>query len=203
MKIKRTHDVFASRPAFGPAFGRTLAALLASFAPLACGGEGAEEKSPDSPSDVTSQGLIGNKAPDFSIERVPSRGAKISLSSLKGKVVVLDFWGTFCEPCKKSFPKLEVLQHKYAESGLAVVAISEDEADDKDKIADFASALGAKFAIGWDADKSVARHYNPPTMPSSFVVDRKGHVRFAHAGYHDGDEAELEKELKGLLNEHR
>jgi cytochrome c biogenesis protein CcmG, thiol:disulfide interchange protein DsbE len=181
-------------------------ALLALLGLASCGAEGAEEaeaKSADSPSDVGSKGLIGNKAPDFSIERVASRGPRISLSRLKGKVVVVDFWGTFCEPCKKSFPKLQELSSKYAESGLQIVAISEDEADDKDKIAPFASVLGAKFTIGWDADKSVAKHYNPPTMPSSFVVDRAGHVRFAHAGYHDGDEADLEKEIKELLNENR
>ncbi len=116
-------------------------------------------------------------------------------------MVVIDFWGTFCEPCKKSFPKLQDLSAKYGESGLRVVAISEDEPEDKDKIPEFVKTYGAKFAIGWDEDKSVARHYKPETMPSSFLVDRKGIVRFAHVGYHDGEEVSLEKELKELLDE--
>jgi len=63
----------------------------------------------------------------------------------------------------------------------------------------FADEFGARFTIGWDADKSVAKNYNPPTMPSSFVIDRNGHVRFEHAGYHDGDELEIEKEVTRLL----
>ena len=77
-----------------------------------------------------------------------------------------------------------------------MIGISEDEPEDKDKIPEFVKTYGAKFAIGWDEDKSVARHYKPETMPSSFIVDRKGIVRFVHKGYHDGEEVSIEKELK-------
>jgi peroxiredoxin len=170
------------------------------------GGRGAKDPSSDrsesSESSESSEkgGLIGNPAPDFTVKRATGKG-KIALSNLAGNVVVIDFWGTFCEPCKKSFPKLQDLSAKYGGSGLRVVAISEDEPEDKEKIAEFAQTYGAKFAIGWDEDKSVARHYKPETMPSSFIVDRKGIVRFAHVGYHDGEEVSLEKELKTLLDE--
>jgi cytochrome c biogenesis protein CcmG, thiol:disulfide interchange protein DsbE len=158
------------------------------------GGAGAESPSGD-------KGLIGNPAPDFSVARAVGSKGKISLADLAGDVVVIDFFGTYCEPCKKSFPKLQDLSDKYSESGLRIVAISEDEAEDKDKIGPFVQTYGAKFAIGWDENKSVARHYKPETMPSSFIVDRKGIVRFAHVGYHDGEEVTIEKELKGLLDE--
>lgn len=146
-------------------------------------------------------GLIGDRAPDFEVRPISGSRSLIALHALRGSVVVVDFWGTFCGPCKQSFPKLEGLRARYAEQGLRVLGISEDEADDKTKISSFASTYGAKFAIGWDEDKSIARQYKPETMPSTFVIDRKGIVRYAHVGFHDGDELVLEKEVKGLLAE--
>ncbi len=165
--------------------------LLAS---VHCGGAGAESSGADAPKG----GLVGKPAPSFSVPAANGKGT-LALDSLKGKVVLVDFWGTFCEPCKKSFPKLQDLYTKYGASGFKVVAISEDEADDKSKIPEFASTYGAKFALGWDADKTIARSYKPETMPSSFLIDKSGVVRFAHVGYHDGEEVQIEKEIKELL----
>jgi cytochrome c biogenesis protein CcmG, thiol:disulfide interchange protein DsbE len=174
-------------------FETVLLAFLASAA--ACGG--APEKGPTSPGETG--GLVGNPAPNFKVKTVTGSKASVSLKDLHGQVVLLDFWGTFCEPCKKSFPKLEALQHKYAGSGLRVIGISEDEDEDKDKIPGFADTYGAKFALAWDADKSIARQYKPETMPSSFIIDKEGVVRFAHVGFHDGEEIEIDREIKGLL----
>jgi cytochrome c biogenesis protein CcmG/thiol:disulfide interchange protein DsbE len=139
-------------------------------------------------------------APDFTA-KVWLNSQPLRLSRLRGKVVLVDFWGTFCEPCKQSFPKLQDLHTKYGSSGLRIVGISEDDADSKGEIPGFASALGAKFTLGWDEDKSIARSYKPPTMPSSFLIDKKGVVRYVHAGYHDGDELHVDKEIKELLAE--
>lgn len=197
-------SAFVSSFAFAAAAGLVLAATALSGCAEEGGGGGGRGKGADDPSSEKSSegkdGLIGNPAPDFTVPRAKGKG-KIALSNLAGNVIVIDFWGTFCEPCKKSFPKLQDLSAKYGESGLRVVAISEDEPEDKDKIPEFAQTYGAKFAIGWDEDKSVARHYKPETMPSSFLVDRKGIVRFTHVGYHDGEEVSIEKELKTLLDE--
>jgi peroxiredoxin len=165
---------------------------------IACG---AEDKGADSPADTPSHELIGNRAPEISVVRMTGHGSRISLKKLRGKVVIVDFWGTFCEPCKKSFPKLQELNAKYSDTGLEIVAISEDEVEDKDKIPAFADAYGARFTIGWDSHKSAAKLYNLPTMPSSFVIDRSGRVRYAHAGYRDGEEQELESELRKLIHE--
>jgi peroxiredoxin len=169
--------------------------LVASFA--ACGGATAE--SPASAGSAGGDGLVGNPAPDFSVPTVTGAKADLALKELRGQVVLLDFWGTFCEPCKKSFPKLEALEKKYAARGFRIVAISEDEDEDKAKIPAFADTYGAKFALAWDADKAIARRYKPETMPSSFVIDRHGVVRFAHVGFHDGEEAQLAQEIEGLL----
>jgi thiol-disulfide isomerase/thioredoxin len=190
----------ASRVALASSF--MLSALVpASLVVVAgCGGAAESGKGADSESEGNG-GLIGNPAPGFSVAKAAGSGGTVSLSGLRGKVVLVDFWGTFCEPCKKSFPKLQDLSAKYGGSGFRVVAISEDEAEDKDKIPTFAQTYGAKFMIGWDENKSAARHYKPETMPTSFLIDKKGIVRFSHVGYHDGEEVAIEKELKELLDE--
>lgn len=144
-------------------------------------------------------GLVGNPAPDFSVAPVTGAHDELSLKQLHGKVVLVDFWGTFCTPCKSSFPKLQALNAKYAASGLEIVGISEDEAEDKGKIPAFASTFGAKFPIGWDEDRTISQRYQPETMPASFLIDRKGIVRFSHVGYRAGDEVQIEKEIQDLL----
>jgi peroxiredoxin len=175
--------------------------VVLGLAVAGCGGAAGDSGGADSDSPSSSKGLVGHKAPDFSVSAVANGKGQVALADLRGKVVVVDFWGTFCEPCKKSFPRLQDLYTKYSSDGLRIVGISEDEADDKDKIPGFASSLGAKFTLGWDEDKSVAHAYKPQTMPSSFVIDRKGVVRYAHVGFHDGEELEVEKEIKELLGQ--
>jgi cytochrome c biogenesis protein CcmG, thiol:disulfide interchange protein DsbE len=177
-----------------------LAALLVLMACGSVAGCGAGvEGGKGSESGGDSAGLIGNPAPDFNVQAVTGGSGVVSLKSLRGKVVLVDFWGTFCEPCKKSFPKLQNLDTRYHESGLRIVGISEDEADDRDKIPGFAGNYGAKFILGWDEDKTIARAYRPDTMPTTFVIDRKGVVRYVHVGFHDGEELEMEKQIQGLL----
>lgn len=173
--------------------------VAATWAGASCGGSFDAVSSNGPSSDKV--GLVGDRAPDFDVTPIAGSRTPISLHGLRGTVVVVDFWGTFCGPCKQSFPKLEGLRARYAERGLRVVGISEDEADDRAKIPSFAATYGAKFAIAWDEDKSIARQYKPETMPSTFVIDRKGIVRYTHLGYHDGDELQLEKEVKDLLAE--
>jgi peroxiredoxin len=173
-----------------------LSVVAASLA-FGCGGAAAESAGASSGSPG---GLVGQAAPDFAATAVVNGKGKVALADLRGKVVLVDFWGTFCEPCRKSFPKLQNLHGKYAASGLKIVGISEDEAEDKGKIADFASTYGAKFTLAWDADKSIAQSYKPETMPSSFLIDKSGVVRFAHVGYHDGEENDIEKEIRELLD---
>jgi cytochrome c biogenesis protein CcmG/thiol:disulfide interchange protein DsbE len=160
-------------------------------------GCGAAQSAADAPADKGS--LVGNPAPPFELEAVNGAKEKISLDRLRGQVVLVDFWGTFCDPCKKSFPKLQALGERYRADGLKIVGISEDEEDDRGKIRPFADAYGAKFALVWDGDKAVARRYGPETMPSSFLIDRRGVVRFVHVGFHDGEEIEVDREIRELI----
>ncbi len=175
-----------------PLFISVIVALSA-----ACGGGGGEATG-DTKTAAAGGGhpLVGSPAPDFSVDSLNGQG-KFSIKANLGKVIVVDFWATWCEPCKKSFPKLQELNAKYKASGVEVVGISED--DEKSGIKDFGASHGAKFPLGWDDGKAIAGKWEPKSMPASFVVDKKGIIRFAHLGYHDGDEAELEKEIKSLL----
>jgi cytochrome c biogenesis protein CcmG/thiol:disulfide interchange protein DsbE len=161
----------------------------------ACGGTGASSGDANSAADATHP-LIGNPAPAFSLDSVNGKG-KIAMAGLSGKVIIVDFWATWCDPCKKSFPKLQDLNVKYKASGLNIIGLSED--DERAGIKDFGTTYGAEFPLVWDGDKAVAGKWNPGSMPATFIVDRKGVVRFIHRGYHDGEEVEIEKEVKGLL----
>jgi peroxiredoxin len=137
---------------------------------------------------------VGDSAPSFSIDSLNGQG-KVAVTP--GKVTIVDFWATWCEPCKKSFPKYQELYVKYKASGLEIAAVSVD--DEKGSIAAFAKSHGAKFPVGWDNGKKIAEQYKPEGMPTAFVIDKNGVVKFVHKGYHDGEEKELEKEIKGLL----
>jgi cytochrome c biogenesis protein CcmG/thiol:disulfide interchange protein DsbE len=171
-------------------------AWLAIVLPLAaCGAAGADSAQGASRGQSA---LVGNPAPGFTARAVGSKET-VSLKKWRGHVVLVDFWGTFCEPCKKSFPKLQALSAKYSDRGFRVVGVSEDEPDDKDKIPGFAESYGARFALAWDGDKSIARAYSPETMPSTFLIDKQGIVRFAHVGFREGEEVELDREVQELL----
>jgi cytochrome c biogenesis protein CcmG, thiol:disulfide interchange protein DsbE len=137
---------------------------------------------------------VGKNASTFTLSSV-NGGSKMSVE--KGKVTIVDFWATWCEPCKKSFPKLQELFVKYKASGMDMIAVSED--DENTGITDFGSTFGTKFPLMWDDGKAIAAKWQPKSMPSTFIVDKKGVVRFVHLGYHDGEEAEIEKEVKSLL----
>jgi peroxiredoxin len=173
------------------------AAIACAGIALGCGGASSDSAGAAS----AHGGLVGQPAPEFSATAVANGHGKVALGSMRGKVVLVDFWGTFCEPCKKSFPRLQELYVKYQSNGLRVIGISEDEADDKSKIPEFATMYGAKFTLAWDADKSIAEHYKPETMPSSFLVDKNGVVRYVHVGYHDGEEQQIDKEIRDLLGQ--
>lgn len=173
--------------------------LVVSLVSVACGGgESPDAKTPaaaKSSGGGDGKGIkAGDPAPGFSIDSMNGQG-KLTLAP--GKVTIVDFWATWCEPCKKSFPKLQELYVKYKASGLEIVAVSVD--DEKNGITDFAKTHGAKFPVGWDDGKRIADKWKPENMPSSYIVGKDGVVKHVHRGYHDGEEIEVEKELKALF----
>ena len=138
-------------------------------------------------------GLYGGIA--LSATGAPGADA-LDLTAYRGKVVVVDFWATWCAPCKESFPAYQRLAQKFG-SKLTVIGISVDE--DPAGIPGFAKETGAKFPLAWDDGQITSKSYQPPTMPTSFVVDQSGIVRFVHSGFHAGDERAIESEISSLL----
>jgi peroxiredoxin len=174
-----------------------IGALLTVSALAACGGATSSSEGASAPSGSgETHPLLGKPGPEFS-EKTVTGARTVSMHDLNGKVAIVDFWATWCNPCRKSFPKLEELNAKYGKSGLKIVGISED--DDKSSIPAFASDLGAKFPLVWDENKAIASKWQPKSMPTTFIVDRKGTVRFVHLGYHDDEEELIEREVKSLL----
>jgi peroxiredoxin len=149
--------------------------------------------SPSAPERSRAPAADGPKAPSFSLKSLT--GGRCELAS--GKVTIVDFWATWCEPCKKAFPKLQDLYVKYRASGLEIAAVSVD--DEPNDIAAFAHQYRAQFPVGWDDGHRLAEQFKVQSMPSTYIVDRDGVVRHTHAGYHDGEDAEIEREIKELL----
>src|SRR5262245_28515817 len=149
--------------------------------------------------------IAGPAAALDSGERMPEIGIKdlsgnaVSLASLKGKVVIVDFWATWCGPCKESMPVLEKLHKKYGSQGLVVVGVSVDE--EAANVGPFIKKMKVSFPIVHDASHKVADRFKPPKMPSSYVIDRKGIVRHVHEGFHAKDSAAFESQVKALLGQ--
>ena len=138
----------------------------------------------------------GQPAADF--DGPTLAGSSLKLSSLRGKVVLVDFWASWCEPCKKELPLLDKLAPRLRARGVEIVAVNID--DDKNKAADFVRRLGLRLTVVADPGKKIVGAWQPPKMPSSFVVDKAGVVRTVHAGFEPGDEAKLEAELTTLVS---
>lgn len=138
---------------------------------------------------------VGARQPEIGLR--DRAGNQIDLASLKGKVVLVDFWASWCAPCKQEMPVLERLYQKYKKDGLVIVAVSVD--NDASNIADFLKQVRVTFPIVHDQDHKVADRFKPPRMPSSYIVDRKGIVRHVHGGFRPDDAATLESEIKALL----
>lgn len=156
-------------------------------------------KPPEGGGESAAAGLVGKPAPEVLGEYVTGDGAK-TLEESKGTVTIVDFWGTFCEPCKKSFPKLQEMVDTQA-GKLAIIAVSQDDPEDKnaEDIKKFVEELKVSFPIVWDKEKKTAGTYQPPKMPTSFVIDKAGVVRFVHPGYTDGEDEKLAKEVEDLI----
>jgi peroxiredoxin len=123
-----------------------------------------------------------------------------TLPNTARKVVLVDFWASWCAPCKASFPCFNRLQEKYAAKGLVIIGIGVD--DEAAKHQAFSGKMGAKFPLVHDATHQAAKFFNPPSMPTSYLVDRKGVIRHVHTGFHgEKTEADYTREIEALLSE--
>jgi thiol-disulfide isomerase/thioredoxin len=138
--------------------------------------------------------LAADPAPDF---KLPSAKGLVELSKLKGKVVYVDFWASWCTPCRKSFPWMNELHKKFKDQGLEVVAINLDKS--REPIDEFLSKTPADFTIAYDPSGSAASNYKVSGMPSTYLIDRSGQLQISHIGFRDKDKQEMESKIKELL----
>ena len=127
------------------------------------------------------------------------KGKKVDLASLKGKVVLVDFWASWCGPCKEEMPVLEALNEKFATQGLVIVGVSIDSSPKK--MNKFLKGTPVSFRIVHDRKLVVANRYEPETMPTSYFIGRDGKVRYVHEGFDRADAAGIEERVKALLAE--
>ena len=129
--------------------------------------------------------------------KLPTDKGKISLSSLKGKVVYVDFWASWCPPCRKSFPWMNKMHAKYKKKGLVIVGINLDSTRDSAK--KFLKKMPALFKVAYDHEGKMADAYDVQVMPTSYLIDRKGNIAYVHKGFSKKHEDKLEKAfLKAL-----
>ena len=126
-------------------------------------------------------------------------GGEMSLGSLKGKVVLINFWATWCGPCRKEMPLLEQIQKKYAPLGFTMLGVNVEE--DTRLMDTFLKDVPVTFPVLLDPANGVSKLYDVSAMPSTVIVDRKGNVRFIHQGYKPGDENKYQDLIRQLIRE--
>jgi peroxiredoxin len=136
-------------------------------------------------------------SPDFTLRSLDGRNLR--LHEQRGQVVMVNFWATWCGPCRQEMPHLNRLHEKYRASGFVLLGVNID--DDTRKAADLARSMGLKFPVLFDTDKAVTRRWDLGAMPSTVLIDRDGRVRHIHRGYRDGLEATYESQTRELLKE--
>jgi cytochrome c biogenesis protein CcmG/thiol:disulfide interchange protein DsbE len=142
---------------------------------------------------------VGSRAPEIGLSDL--RGRSVRMSRLRGKVVIVDFWASWCEPCGEAMPVLNRLYRRYRRQGLVVVGVNVDRTERNAR--SFLRSTPVSFPIVHDARHQVAGRYGPPRMPSSYLIDRRGVVRYVHEGFRRGDGRELEERVRSLLGRGR
>lgn len=138
-------------------------------------------------------------APSLNQSVFDEQNQTVSLNEFKGKVVYVDFWASWCGPCRKSFPWMNAMQQKYREQGLAVVAINLDT--DKTLADEFLQQVPAHFTVRFNPEGDVARSFDLLGMPSSFIFNRQGQLVDQHVGFYQEKVTDYEQQLVSLLKE--
>lgn len=136
-------------------------------------------------------------APDFTLKS--ATGENIRLSEQRGKVVMLNFWASWCGPCRQEMPLLDGIYKKHAKMGFVLLGINveEDNTDAKKML----QALAVSFPILFDTDNKLSVLYNLEAMPTSIMIDKKGKIRYVDRGYSAGDENKYREQIVELLRE--
>lgn len=149
------------------------------------------------PATAAELALKGMPAADFALKALS--GENIRLSEHLGEVVMLNFWATWCGPCRTEMPRLDKLRATYRTAGLVLYGVNVD--DDAARASEFARTIGVSYPILFDTRKSVAPRYRLDTLPMTVLIDRAGVVRYVHHDYSPAIERQYVAQLRELLNE--
>jgi cytochrome c biogenesis protein CcmG/thiol:disulfide interchange protein DsbE len=138
---------------------------------------------------------VGEAAPAFAL--ATARGDTVALEKLRGQVVYVDFWASWCGPCKRSFPWMNELTQRYGANGLTIVAVNVDKKrEDAER---FLGQTPAQFTVVYDPPGATPAAYGVKGMPSSYLVDRSGRVVMVEQGFRDEQKATVESRIRELL----
>ena len=146
---------------------------------------------------ATSAEELQGPAPDFRLQTMD--GGPVALSDLKGQVVMVNFWATWCGPCRQEMPHLEALYQRYSDLGFTLLGVNVEE--DSGGADEFLAETPVSFPILFDPGNEVSELYDVIAMPSTVLVDRNGNMRFIHHGYQPGYESEYQSQIRALLRE--
>ena len=140
---------------------------------------------------------LSGKAPNFTLKSLG--GKNLKLSEFRGQVVMLNFWASWCAPCRQEMPLLEDLYKKYKSLGFTLLGVNVEQ--DSSKAATLLRSIKVSFPILFDNKNTVSKLFHVAAMPTTVIVDRDGHLRYLHQGYKPGYELEYQKEVRALLRE--
>ena len=140
---------------------------------------------------------LREEAPDFTLKSL--EGSNLRLEEYRGQVVLINFWASWCGPCRQEMPVLDRLHHRYEDTGFAVLGINVE--GDSGSAREIVDKTNVTFPILFDDEQKVSELYSLEAMPSTVVVDRDGVIRYIHRGYKPGDEAKYVEVVKELIRE--
>ncbi len=146
---------------------------------------------------LTSSVLIAAPAPDFTLKS--NQGKNIRLSELKGEIVLVNFWASWCGPCRKELPAFEKLYQKYKPLGVTILAVNVD--DDPAKADELLSEVNISYPVLYDTDQKISELYKVSAMPSTYFINRDGELVNTHRSFKDGDEKKYKKLIKELIRQ--
>lgn len=140
---------------------------------------------------------LAEPAPDFTLKS--DNGKNIRLAEQRGKVVMINFWASWCGPCRKEMPLLDELYQRYEPAGFTLFGVNVEQ--NPEAAQRFLEDVGVSFPILYDPESSVSQRYQVDAMPTTVMVDRDGQVRYVNRGYKDGDEEKYRKQVRELIRE--
>ena len=141
---------------------------------------------------------VSGPAPNFTLQS--NAGGQVSLASLKGKVVMVNFWATWCVPCRQEMPHLQALYEKYNGLGFELLAVNVEK-NNAEGARKWLQETPVTFPVLFDPENQVTKLYKVQTMPSTVLIGRDGTMRFMHSGYKPGYENDYQTEVRALLRE--